>query len=75
MVQMVNKLTLKFPLVTRLIWTFILHCLQFNILFVAKHMPGIHNNIADALSGFWEDWFQELAVGGRKELEPMLGLL
>ena len=39
----------------------VLLCLQFNIMFKAKHVPGVRNNLADALSRLQVQRFQQLA--------------
>lgn len=49
-VQVVNTLTSKSPRVMGLVREFTLLCLCFNILFLARHVPGVSNDVADALS-------------------------
>ena len=39
----------------------VLACLKYNILFKAKHIPGIHNKLADCLSRFQVQTFKQLA--------------
>ena len=41
----------------------VLSCLKHNILFRARHVPGIHNNLADSLSRLQIQRFQQLAPG------------
>lgn len=70
-VQVVNKLTSRSHMVMRLVRAFVLQCLRFNILFVAEHIPGVQNNIADALSRFQEQRFRELAPRAHRDPEAM----
>lgn len=60
-VQAINNQRSSSPPALRLLRYLVLRCLQFNISFSARHVPGVENRIADALSRF--DWakFRSLA--------------
>ncbi|XP_054839956.1 uncharacterized protein LOC129332750 [Eublepharis macularius] len=62
-VQVVNSLTSKSVRVMSLVRAFTLKCLQLNILFRARHMPGVDNGVADTLSRQQMDRFRHLAPG------------
>jgi hypothetical protein len=49
-VQVINKQTGKDRNLMKLLRRFIVHCLKLNILFRAKHVPGIDNVLSDKLS-------------------------
>ena len=44
----------------QLVRTLVIRCLELNIHFMAKHIPGIDNGIADALSRFQMSRFRQL---------------
>lgn len=46
----IHMLSSKSELVIKLLSFLVLHCMRFNIWLKAKHIAGIHNNIAHALS-------------------------
>ena len=46
-----------------LIRDLVLTCLRYNILFHARHIPGLHNTRADYLSRFQIEQFKELFPG------------
>ena len=50
LVAVVNNRTSRSENVMILIRNFVLICMKFNIIFKAKHIPGVHNSIADAIS-------------------------
>ena len=50
LVSVLNKQTSKEPLVMVLVRKLVLLCLQFNLVLSARHIPGIDNTSADALS-------------------------
>ncbi|KAJ1177987.1 hypothetical protein NDU88_003237 [Pleurodeles waltl] len=55
MVQMVNRQSAREARVLQLMHVFVLQCLRNDIFFRARHVPGINNDIADALSrSQWE---------------------
>jgi len=60
-VFIINRQTSKSPDIMRLVRFFVLQCLKSNLAFRAKHIPGIQNNIADALSRSQMERFRELA--------------
>ena len=49
-VAVINKQTSKDNIIMSLIRSLVVACLKYNIMFVAKHIPGKHNVIADLLS-------------------------
>lgn len=55
--------------VSALLRVFVLHCLRFNIVFSARFVPGISNEIADALSRFQMERFRSLAPEARDRPE------
>lgn len=57
----INKQTCKDKDLMFFVRKLVLICLQYNILFKAKHIPGIHNFLADALSRQQVDRFQACA--------------
>ncbi|XP_053098810.1 uncharacterized protein LOC128322103 isoform X1 [Hemicordylus capensis] len=85
-VQIVNTQTSQSPRVMGLVRALVLQCLRANILFRSRHVLGIRNDIADALSRFQLNRFRELApedallpesmpaflweLGGRKHSRP-----
>lgn len=67
-VQVVNLLTTRSPRVMLLVRMFTLLCLCLNVLFLAHHVPGINNGVADALSRQQMAKFRMLAP----EADPLL---
>ena len=63
LVDIINQQTLKHKLVMTLVRDLVLTSLQHNIVFRAKHIEGVHNTLADHLSPFQVDKFQELYPG------------
>ncbi|KAM4690414.1 uncharacterized protein WCC33_017798 [Rhinophrynus dorsalis] len=58
-VYAVNQLTSASRPVLNLLRYLVLHCMRCNILFRAKHVPGVQNSIADALSRQrWDQFFR-----------------
>lgn len=51
-VQAINNQRCQSPLALRLLRHLVLRCLQYNIMFTARHVPGVENCVADALSRF-----------------------
>ena len=49
-VQIINSLSSRNPWVMNLVRFITARCLQFNIVFYARHVPGLDNGIADSLS-------------------------
>lgn len=68
-VQVINSLSSKSDCVMGLVRAFTLCCLQLNLLFLAKHVPGIENGVADALSHKQMERFDWLAPDA--DLEPV----
>ena len=60
-VSIINKQTSKCNKIMRLVRYFVLLCLEENVSFRAKYIPGVRNNIADALSRLQMSRFRELA--------------
>ncbi|XP_069592246.1 uncharacterized protein [Ranitomeya imitator] len=60
-VSVINSLSSSSPPVIRLVRELVLRCLELNSWISAVHVPGVQNNIADALSRFQWDRFRELA--------------
>lgn len=57
-IAIINRQTSKCPKIMKLVRFLVLQCLKLNLSFCAKHIPGIDNNIADALSRFQMDRFR-----------------
>ncbi len=49
----------------------VLHCQEFNIHFKARHVPGVDNSIADALSRFQMERFRRLAPRADPVMAPL----
>ena len=49
-VEIINKQSTRSIPSMHLLRLLVLQCLQYNVLLRAKHIPGVHNNAADALS-------------------------
>ena len=49
-VFVINNMSSRSEQVMKLVRVLVLHKLQFNLVFHARHIPSIDNNIADALS-------------------------
>lgn len=60
-VAIINNQTSKCPHIMKLVRFFVLQCLRKNVSFKAKHIPGVENNIADALSRSQIARFKQLA--------------
>ena len=61
LVEIINKATSRDPIVMTFVRRLVLACLQFNILFQARHVPGVKNSLADSLSRFQVSRFKQLA--------------
>ena len=61
LVSILNKQTSREKVVMRLIRTLVVTCLKWNIHFIAKHIPGRLNTLADSLSRCQVDQFKALA--------------
>ena len=62
-VDIINQQTSKPKLVMALVRDLVLTSLQYNIVFRTKHIKGVHNTLADHISRFLVDKFQELYPG------------
>ncbi len=58
------------PDIMKLLRFFFLQCLKFNLAFCAKHIPS-ESNVADALSRFQMERFQQLAPSAAKTGIPV----
>ena len=63
-VEVINKQTSKHPPLMHLVRQLVVTCLQFNIAFRAKHIPGKHNQLADMIS--------RLQMDSARRLRPSL---
>jgi hypothetical protein len=58
LVYVINKQSCKDKILMKFVRKLVLVCLQHNILFKAKHIPGTYNHLADLLSCFQIQTFQ-----------------
>ena len=63
--------TSKVPCIMQLLRHLLSGAARFNFTFTAQHIPGIHNNIADALSRFHWQEFRQLAPDAQLHLVPV----
>ena len=70
-VMMVNKQSAKDKPCMHLIRILVELCLENNVVFKAKHIPGLNNEIADALSRFQFQRFKILSPQADKERTPI----
>ena len=61
LVHVINKQSCKDKALMALVRKLVLICLQFNVAFKAKHIPGVKNVLADALSRLQVQKFQQSA--------------
>lgn len=61
LVHVINKKSCRDKSLMFFVRKLVLVCLKNNILFKAKHIPGIHNKLADCLSRFQVQTFKQLA--------------
>ena len=61
LVDIINKQKSKHKSVMVLLRDLVLSCLRYNILFRARHVPGLQNSQADYISRFQVENFKELA--------------
>lgn len=66
----INNLTSSSPPVLSLLRHLVLRCLEWNIWFRARHVPGRDNIVADALSRFNWQVFREHLPGARESGSP-----
>ncbi|XP_072037394.1 uncharacterized protein [Amphiura filiformis] len=69
-VAIINRKTSKCTPIMSLVRMLVMSCLRFNIMFKAKHIPGVENSIADALSRFQFQRFRQLAPWADKVGTP-----
>ena len=60
-VHVINKQSCKDKLLMFFVRKLVLICLRLNIVFKAKHVPGVHNRLADSLSRLQVETFKALA--------------
>ena len=60
LVHVINKQSCKDKPLMSFVRKLVAICLQHNIVFKAKHIPGIHNNLADSLSRLQVQAFRQL---------------
>ncbi len=70
-VSIINRQTSQCPRIMHLVRSMVLHCLEFNFHFKARHVPGVDNSIADALSRFQMERFRRLAPGADPVMTPL----
>ena len=66
LVSVINKQTSRDSLVMLMVRFMVLHCLNHNIIFRAKHIPGKNNVLADRLSRLQVTEFRRLAPNAQK---------
>jgi hypothetical protein len=64
LVDIINKTTSRDPMIMGFVCRLVLACLKFNILFRAKHVPGVENHLADSLSRLQVTSFTQAAPVG-----------
>ena len=70
-VHMLNSRTSKIPFLMQLLRTLLLSAARYSFSFSAQHIPGVFNQIADALSRFrWQE-FRQLAPGAQPTPTPI----
>lgn len=70
-VHVINKQTSRDLYLLSLIRKTVLICLRNNILFRAKHIPGIRNGLADSLSRLQVDQFKGISQGMDRVPTPL----
>lgn len=70
--QMINFQSSRSIKVMQPVRHFILQCLEFNIVFIAKHVPGVNNKIANVFSRFQFHSLKALVPSASPHLEPLL---
>ena len=73
-VSVINKQSAKDEKIMFLVRRLVLNCLKFNIVFQAKHIPGVTNTLADLLSRLKVEQFKDLTGNGMDPLPtPVAG--
>ena len=68
---MLNSRTSKIPSLMQLFRNLLLSAVRYSFSFSAQHIPGVFNQIADALSRFrWQE-FRQLAPGAQTTSTPI----
>ena len=62
LVHVINKASCRDTVLMGFVRRLVLACLNFNILFRARHVPGVHNELADSLSRLQVHRFRQLAL-------------
>ena len=70
LVHVINKQSCKDKLLMVFVRQMVLLCLKFNILFKAKHIPGVKNNLADTLSRLQVQKIRQLAPASMDRHQP-----
>ena len=70
-VSIINRQSSKCSHIMKLVRRFVSLCLRLNIHFKARHVPGVDNGIADALSRFQMDRFRRLAPEADLVMTPL----
>ena len=70
-VSIVNNQTSPDNNLMELVRHLVLTCLKNNIVFRAKHIPGVQNKISDAISRWQMDKFRQLAPHADKDPTPL----
>jgi len=70
-VDVINKQTSKHPLIMILARDLVLTSLTYNILFRARHIPGVHNAGADYISRFQVEQLKKISPGADKLPTPV----
>ena len=71
-VDVINKQSCRDKSLMSLIRKLVLVCLEHNISFKAKHIPGVHNKLADALSRLQVAQFKQMAPA---DMEPQSNII
>lgn len=71
LVSIINSQSSRSKRIMSLLRELVLLLMQFNITFKAKHIPGIDNSVADAISRRQWEKFRQLAPFAKKDPEPI----
>ena len=70
-VHMLNSRTLKIPYLMQLLRNLLLSAVRYSFSFSAQHIPGVFNQVADALSRFLWQEFRQLVPGAQPTPTPI----
>lgn len=70
-VRIINKQTSQSPQIMHLAHVFVFKCLKPSMLIMARHVPGLDNDISDSLFHFQEKHFWTLAPEAARDPDPM----